>query len=296
VSKCSVIIPSRNEQFLPQTVQDLLNKAAGDIEVIAVLDGYWPNPILKDDPRLRIIHFSQARGMRACINAGAAVARGEWLMKADAHCMFAPGYDETLKADCDDNWLVVPRRYALDAELWERRPKTPTDYHYLDCPFTNKDGFQFHGCIWPEKGRERSAPEYDIDDLMSWQGSMWFMSRKHWDSLGGMSEVGYGTFSQEPQEIGNKTWLGGGAIKINKKTWYAHLHKGHQYGRGYHIGGSEIAKGHIYAAEYWMANSWPDRVRDIEWLVQKFAPVPTWPDDWERRLNDWRKQYRPSIT
>lgn len=39
--RVSVIIPARNERFLPQTVADLLAHGS-DIEIIAVLDGYWP--------------------------------------------------------------------------------------------------------------------------------------------------------------------------------------------------------------------------------------------------------------
>ncbi len=79
MSKVSIIIPSRNERFLPQTVDDIFRNAAGDIEVIVVLDGYWPDPILADRPNLTLIHFSQARGMRPAINAGAAAARGRAL-------------------------------------------------------------------------------------------------------------------------------------------------------------------------------------------------------------------------
>lgn len=291
MSKLSVIVPSRNEHFLHRTVEDLLSKAAGEVEVIAVLDGYWPDPILTDHKNLVIVHIPQG-GMRASINAGAAVARGDWLMKCDAHCMFDEGYDEKLKADCDYNWMVIPRRYSLDAELWERRPKEPIDYHYLDCPMTNPEYFQFHGVVWAERARQRrDNPAFDIDDTMSFQGSMWFMSRKHWDWLGGMSETGYGVFSQEPQETGNKTWLGGGAVKVNKNTWYAHLHKGKQYGRGYSISQSGIRKGHEYSASYWMANRWEDRVHDIEWLIEKFWPIPNWPDNWRELLEEWRHDH-----
>src|SRR3990167_3792893 len=92
-SKLSVIIPSRNEQFLPRTVADILAKAVGEIEVIAVLDGYWPidgdsHLLLPDDKRLHIIHRGKPRGMRAAINAAAGIAKSQYLMKCDAHCMF----------------------------------------------------------------------------------------------------------------------------------------------------------------------------------------------------------------
>ena len=224
----SIIIPSRNETFLQQTVTDLLSKGS-DIQVIVVLDGYWSDPPLLPDNSLIQLHRGKSMGMRAAINGAAAIAKGKYLMKCDAHCMFAEGYDEVLKADCDDNWVVIPRRYSLDAENWciEQNGKV-RDYHYLCYPDPNKGADQgMHGVEWWARCKERSDPKYDIDDEMSSQGSCWFMTKTHFDDhLHGLSEYGYGSFGQEFQEIGNKTWLGGGAVKINKKTFYAHLHKG----------------------------------------------------------------------
>jgi hypothetical protein len=106
------------------------------------------------------------------------------------------------------------------------------------------------------------------------------MSRKHWDRLGGLSTKGYGDFIQEFQEVGMKTWLGGGSVKVNKKTWYAHLHKGKTHGRGYSVNRGSWDRGKLYSADLWMNNKWPGRVRDLEWLIDKFWPVPTWPDNW----------------
>jgi glycosyltransferase involved in cell wall biosynthesis len=283
MSSLSVIVPSRNERFLPQTIDGLLANARGDIEVIAILDGYWPAPPLRDDKRLRVVHFSQPRGMRAGINAGAAVARGEYLMKCDGHCLFGEGFDEILKADCEPDWIVIPRRYSLDAETWTRREdKTPIDYEYLRYPYYAPDEPGIHGTVWPERGRARK--EILVDENMAFQGSCWFMPGAYFERFGGMSEEGYGTFIGEPQEIGNKAWLSGGRIMTNKKTWYAHLHKGKVYGRGYSIGKSELIQGNRYSVDYWVNNKWPDRKYDLAWLVKRFWPVPTWPDDWEQIL------------
>lgn len=279
MSKVSVLVPSRNERFLPQTIADVLRNATGEIEVIAVLDGY--DAPLPDDPRLIVLRRPVSLGMRAAINSAAAIARGKYLLKCDAHCAFQEGFDEVLKADCDDNWIVIPRRDRLDAENWtlQQTGKPPVDLHYLSCPITNRDGYSMHGVIWPE--RDKILLHESLSDTMSFQGSCWFMSRRHFDWLGGMSEVGYGTFCQEPQEIGNKTWLGGGRVVVNKRTTYLHLHKGKQYGRGYHQDRGEIIRGHTWAGHYWMNNQWPAHIHDIEWLVDKFAPVPTWPEHWE---------------
>jgi glycosyltransferase involved in cell wall biosynthesis len=275
----SVIIPARNEMFLTKTVNDIFAKAKGDIEVIVVLEGYWPNPMPVEDKRLTIVH-REPGGMRSAINLAAHIAKGKYLMKCDAHCMFDEGFDVKLADDCEENWVVIPRRYRLDPENWCWRDvgKPPIDLHYLSCPATNPDNFSMHGAIWPQRDRERL--DVLIDETMSFQGSCWFMHRTHfWDFLGGMSEEGYGDFCQEPQEIGNKTWLGGGKVMVNKKTWYAHLHKGKTYGRGYPQSKDAITRGHVYAGEYWMNNKWDKRIHDIEWLVEKFWPVPTWPDD-----------------
>lgn len=286
--KASVLIPSRNERFLPQTVDDIFAKAEGDIEVIVVLDGYWPDPILPDRPNLILIHRGRAQGMRPAINSAAAIAKGEFLMKSDAHCMFGKGFDEILKADCDGDWVVVPRRYSLDAENWCRQKKSPIDYHYLQCPLNSEDG-ALHGRPWNKRRDERR--DIPVDDEMSSQGSCWFMARRHWDWLGGLSLEGYGDFIQEFQEIGMKTWLGGGQVKVNKKTWYAHLHKGRKYGRGYKVSRNSWHEGKRYSADLWLNNRWSDRIHDFVWLLEKFWPVPTWPEDhktlWDR--TEWTR-------
>lgn len=278
----SVLIPSRNEKFLTKTIEDLLAKAVGEIEVIANIDEAWPEKLV-DDKRVTYIHPGRPRGMRGGTNDCVAVAEGEYVLKTDGHCMFAPGFDKTLLADMQDNWIVIPGRYSLDAENWviEKNGKSMRDYHYLCYPDPHKDhDMGMHGVEWPQRSKERHDPKYDIDDTMSFQGSCWFMKKKWFtDFLHGMDEERYGPFAQEPTEIGLKTWLGGGAIKINKKTWYAHLHKGKRYGRMYNIDEGEIVAKHNDSARHWMNNEEPGMIHKIDWLVEKFWPVPTWPED-----------------
>jgi glycosyltransferase involved in cell wall biosynthesis len=42
--KVSVIIPSCNERHLQVTIDSVLAGARGDVEVLACLDAWWPNP------------------------------------------------------------------------------------------------------------------------------------------------------------------------------------------------------------------------------------------------------------
>ena len=61
------------------------------------------------------------------------------------------------------------------------------------------------------------------------------------------SDEKYGPFTQEAQEISNATWLSGGRVMVNKKTWYAHYHKGHR-GKGYGFSNEQYKK-HGIASE-----------------------------------------------
>ena len=291
----SVVIPNRNSQFLTKTIRDILEKAATSVEVVVNVDENWPKEIV-DDPRVHYIHPPTPRGMRYGINTGVNLAQGKYIMKCDDHVMFKHGFDRTLIDSHEaDNWVQIPRRYALDAENWEIEKrednKYPIDYMYIDFPRKGKahdDGM--HGVPWRARREERVSSEFDIDDTPSMQGSCYFMTKNHFvKTLGGMSEVGYGQFSQEAQEIGFKTTLGGGRLVVNKKTWYAHLYKGNRYGRMYHVEGFNkyTREASNWSAEYWLNNRWEGRNRGFDWFINTLHPnMPSWPKDWEEQIKE----------
>lgn len=285
----TVVIPARHELYLHQTVEDIFAKAGGDIEVIVVYDSYWPTPILEDRPNLVQIHWGRRRGMRAAINAAAEIGRGDYLMKCDAHCLFDEGFDVKLAQDCDADWLVIPRRYSLDAEKWCVKQDRPhIDYEYLAYPFVDENHqLGLHAKVWMERTRQRRKIRLDED--MNFQGSCWFMPMEYFRRLiYPMDEKNYGMFIGEPVEIGLKVWLSGGKQMRNKNTWYAHLWKGEPYRKKFlevmgfkytRVGLQERKKGNAYSLDYWFFNRWSDRIHDLSWLVEKFWPVPTWPED-----------------
>ena len=289
--KTSVLIPSCNERFLKQTVDSLFATAAGEIEVIVMLDGpdqQWPLP--EERPGLLLVHQLKRIGMRPAINCAAQLATGYFLMKLDAHCLLSDGWDDVLQKDCADNWIIIPPRYSLDPVNWciEKNGKMRRDYHYLSSPIgglLKRGDYTMHGVEWWERCKARvNKPEYDLDETMSGQGSCWFMSREHWDRLGGYHpEAGYGLFINELQEIGNETWCLGGALMTNKRCWYAHLHKGHQWGRMYHLDQTESRNGQLFCSDFWLHDRWkqPDKVRSFESMIDHFWPVPDWPDNWK---------------
>jgi glycosyltransferase involved in cell wall biosynthesis len=118
----SILIPARNEEFLARTIQDILENSEGNTEIIAILDGYLPDPPLKPDPRITIIYNPVAMGQRAATNQAAKIARGKYVMKVDAHCAFDKGFDrkmlEAYAEIGDDNITMIPLMKNLHMFDW----------------------------------------------------------------------------------------------------------------------------------------------------------------------------------
>lgn len=279
MSKLSVLILSRNEQLLSKTVDDLFAKLRGEFEVVVVLDEN--DQYLEPRENLIIHHKVGKPGLRSAINQGVEIATGKYIMKVDAHCMFAEGIDEVLKADCDDDWVVIPRRYSLNGHEWKIKPDRPIiDYEYMPFPYRVLTSVR-HGGKWYERAANRE--ELLLDEEMAFQGSCWFTTKEHLQRIGGF-DINTSTgdeFVLESEELANKTWLSGGKVMVNKKTWYAHLYKGNEWGRGYHFDRESAKKQRVFHIDYWMHDKWPKAIRKMEWMIEQFAPIPAWPDDWQ---------------
>jgi cellulose synthase/poly-beta-1,6-N-acetylglucosamine synthase-like glycosyltransferase len=266
----SVVIPAHNEPYLQQTVSDLLENARSNVEVIVVLDGWWPNPILHDHPQVKLVHFSESKGMRAAINAGARVAKGKYLMKCDAHCMFDSGYDVKLAQDCEPDWTFVPRRFGMDVERWCKLPEKVYDFQYIEKG-------TLKGRNWPDYGKRVKGRR--VTGLMTSQGSCWFMHKDRFFELGGLDEENYGMMGREAQEVCLKSWLSGGKYLLNRKTWYAHWSKPKEWVINRV---REKQKSTEFAVAFWSEGEWPlqwpQQKHELEWLVDMFKPVPSWHD------------------
>jgi hypothetical protein len=295
----SFIIPARaeNQEFggqttLWHTVVDLLAHATGEFEILVGLDGP-PFQLLPADSRLRVLIYDQPIGARAMLNALAAAAQGDYLLKADAHCAFGTGINEILARACGPQTIVVPRFYHIDLERWTMKRRQNVDYFFLTCPWTHPKYFQMMSAMWVQ--RTHDCPEPLVDELMTFQGSCWFMSKAYWQQLGGVApDAVYGPYA-EHQELTLKCWLGGGQVLIHKGAWYAHQQRTNSHGRGAWRALTEFHHSHINVARQFCLNRWPERVRDFGWLVEKFWPLPTaatntidgpyfWPEDWRSVL------------
>lgn len=278
----SVIIPARNEKYLENTIKNVLENARGEIEIIVVLDGYLPDPQIKlDDSRVRFLHNEVARGQRQSINQAVAVSNGKYIMKLDAHCAVDEGFDIKLKADCEYNWTIIPRMYNLDVSSW--KPKLIED---TDTAIRRRKLHDYMYIGWNDKNELRTLYYRDrenyklhqrteqIDDIMSCMGCCFFMYKERFLETGGCDE-GHGGWGQQGIEVSLKAWLSGGALKVNKKTWFAHWFRASDGGFPYDMSGKAVSRARKYSQELWLNDKWEKQVRTLEWVLNKFNP-PSW--------------------
>lgn len=253
--RLSCVIPSYKDPFLIKTIESILENSGlgNDIEIIAVLDGYWPEVTLKD-PRVRYLHLGKNRGMREAINAGVSIAQGDFLMRSDEHCMYAPGFAKEIIDSCQPNWIMTTKRYFLDPHKWEVMDDPPPFIYEKLRIRANEDGsdLKFEGQRWRSRDKERA--DIMVDETMAMQGSFWIMPHQWWKNvIVNLQTEGYGPLIQDSHEMVFKTWKAGGKLMLNKNTWFAHKHysftRTHQQGTPENPANNEA--GYKYALDVW---------------------------------------------
>jgi hypothetical protein len=185
----SVIIPSKNEPYLQQTVEDIKRNAVTDIEVL-----------VGDDAVLKL-------GQRGVMNHLARTVKGEYILKTDAHCSFGPGFDEILLKDIKDNEIVAPFLLPLNAEQWS--------------PASNN---RHAGYIFDTNLVMHHAPITNelMQETMCLQGSFFLTKTENYWNWN-LCDESLGSWGGQGVEIGIKAFLNGGRCVTNKKTYYLHL-------------------------------------------------------------------------
>lgn len=298
----SVLIPARNEMFLRRTVEDVLEHAKADTEVIVILDGAWADPPLEKHDRVTVVYHPESVGQRAATNEAARIARGRYVMKLDAHCSLADGFDVALieaAKDLGDDVTQIPAQKNLHAFDWvcqcgkrQYQGPTPTSCECASAKWTREmvwkprrgvttTAWRFdadlHFQYWGEYSKRPEAQGTDFPETMSCLGACFFMSRERYWQLGGMDEA-HGSWGQMGTEVGCKSWLSGGRMVTNRRTWFAHMFRtqGGDFSFPYPLAGADQERARKHSRNLWLGNKWPGQVRPLSWLIEHFEPVPGW--------------------
>jgi len=269
--RVSVIIPGRTELYFQETIDSALERATGDVEVIAIVDCDEPpdKPLGKQaDPRVKLIKLDKAIGQRAAYNLGVRESSGEYVMKIDAHALMSPGYDEVLKAYCPPKTTVLPEMRRLNVHEWGHKPRGKTWFMYFALDMY---------CYYWRDYRKRPEAKVEYPEVMTGQGSCWFTTRE-WNDYIGLLDERVGSWGNVGIEVSLRTWLCGGSLIVNRKAWQAHWFRKDEGGFPYPMNGRHVARAHKYTREnyYFKDDAFEHQVRPFSWLIEKFAPVPGW--------------------
>ena len=296
----SVIIPARNEMFLKDTVEDLLKNIRGKTEIIVGLDGEWAEPPVSDNPIVTLVNVGESIGQRAITNMCARLSKSKYLAKVDAHCAFDEGFDVKMMAEMKDDWTMVPLMKNLHVFDWVCQ-KGHRRYQGISGPCTECGEETTREIVWNAKGNPvstsycfntephfqyfrdfKSRPEGkgDITPTMSLQGSFFMCTRdKYWELE--LCDESFGSWGSQGIEVAIKTWLSGGQVMCNHKTWYGHMFrtKGGDFGFPWPASGRQIQGAKKHAREIFFNNRWPKQKYPLSWLIKKFWPIPGWTEE-----------------
>lgn len=308
----SILIPARNEEFLPETVEDLLKNIRGNTDIFVCLDGdIHPKPLPKD-PRVTYVHRHESWGQRKATNQLCKLSQAKYVMKVDGHCAFDEGFDVKMMSDMQDDWTMVPVMRNLHAFNWVCDKCGHTTYQG-PTPITSKGKDSFDACkkcenkeagtftkdiVWIPKENPQSTSycfdtelhfqyfhdykarqQGDLVETMSLQGSCFMLTReKYWEL--NICDEDFGSWGAQGTEVACKTWLSGGKCIVNKKTWYAHMFRtqGGDFSFPYNNPESKIAKARKRSQQLFLDNTWEQQTHPLSWLLERFKPVPYWHD------------------
>lgn len=206
----SIIIPSKSEPYLDQTVEDVHRNARGKIEVLVGDDG------------------KECIGQRAMMNKLAKQAKYPYLMKLDAHCSMGPGFDTIMLEDMRENWVLAPLVMPLDPLSWR------INHHNKMSGFVFDSNLVMH---------HAPSTQDMLQETMCLQGSCFLISQENYWKWN-ICDESIGSWGGQAAEIGIKAYLNGGRCYTTKKTYYGHVFRHDELDFPYQRSLTEIKKGH----------------------------------------------------
>jgi hypothetical protein len=142
--------------------------------------------------------------------------------------------------------------------------------------FDSEPHFQYFG-EYKKRPEYQEALKTGFTETMSLQGSCFMCTReKYWEL--NLCDENLGSWGNQGMEVAVKTWLSGGQVIVNHKTWYAHMFRtqGGDFSFPYKQSGNEVARTKQKVKDLFFNNEWDKQIHPLSWLIEKFMPVPGW--------------------
>lgn len=287
--KLSVLIPARNEEFLQRTIDDVFAHSEGDIEILVALDNWEDElPVIQETERLKVI--TTKAGQRGATNALARMATGNYVMKLDAHCSMSQGFDVKMLEDTQDDAILVPSLGNLHAYDWV----CPKGHRHFQGKYETCDQCGSTDLIKDIQWKIIAKPimssfYFDtslhfqycpiqsdklVSETMSLQGSCFMISKERYFDLNICDEE-FGSWGQQGTETSCKSWLSGGKVLSTKRAYYGHQFRETE-GFPYLNPVEAIFHAQSKSREMFLGNKWPQQVRPIQWLIERFGYQGDW--------------------
>lgn len=292
----SIIIPSRNEEFLQNTIDDIALHAKGDTEILVGLDGWYPKLTLPNIP-IRFSISSEPIGQRAMQNRLVKMSTAKYIMKVDAHCSFSNGFDVEMMKLMDSKTVLTPLMFQLHAYDWlcecgkrQYQGVMPPPCHKWtkDIKWEIKPKPFYTNFFFDSNlifGYCPKQSEESLTETMAIQGSGFMVDRKtYWKW--NLCDESFTSWGFQGAEVSLKTWLSGGRVLTTRDAYYGHLFRGLEE-FPYQRDMKDVEHAKDYCHELFLKGKWKGE-KSLAWLVRKF----NYPGDWtEEKLLGISKKF-----
>lgn len=226
----TVIVPAyyKEEPYLNRTIDNIFRTAEGEVEVLVFLNGYTQ----KVDERAKVLaNVSMNVGERTAMNCMAKTAKGEYLLRIDAHCDFlTPGWDKMMVEVTGPKTITVAILVYLyhsqanvgdeklharaKAEGWKDWHQVPGHWYGMCRLMPNMEA------KWLKPNKEREYPT--VVPNMCFTGCGWLIPLKFYWELGGADEM-MPEMGAIGEEFAVKAWLNGGKVQSRTDVEIGHI-------------------------------------------------------------------------
>lgn len=153
--------------------------------------------------------------------------------------------------------------------------------------FDSEPHFKYFEDYKHRPGIKEKARELGYSETMSLQGSCFMATKdKYWELR--LSDEELGNWGNQGIELACKTWLSGGKVLVNHRTWYAHMFRtqGGDFGFPYHNGGRTVDKTKKNVWNLFKEFKFHKQIHPVSWLIEKFWPIPDWTEEKLKELKE----------